>query len=166
MRNKNRSSSQLSRQLTDLTENCRDYDEMQKEILFLRDSYRRYDDEEQADLDELCAPVLALLNRLKKESAQKEQEDQIQLIKTAINTLSYTELEVVVKIFEVLEGTEGILVTGKIADGMGITRSVVVNALRKLESARIIESRSLGVKGTYIKVLNPLWGRELGKLRG
>ena len=37
---------------------------------------------------------------------------------------------------------------------MGITRSVIVNALRKLESGGIIESRSLGMKGTYIKVQN------------
>ena len=36
---------------------------------------------------------------------------------------------------------------------VGITRSVIVNALRKLESAGIIESKSLGMKGTYIKVL-------------
>ena len=40
-----------------------------------------------------------------------------------------------------------------IADRIGITRSVIVNALRKLESAGIIESRSLGMKGTYLKVL-------------
>ena len=30
---------------------------------------------------------------------------------------------------------------------------VIVNSLRKLESAGIIESKSLGMKGTYIKVL-------------
>lgn len=33
------------------------------------------------------------------------------------------------------------------ADRIEITRSVIVNALRKLESAGIIESRSLGRKG-------------------
>jgi len=47
-----------------------------------------------------------------------------------------------------------LLVASKIADEAGITRSVIVNALRKFESAGIIESRSLGMKGTYIKVLN------------
>ncbi len=31
---------------------------------------------------------------------------------------------------------------------------MIVNALRKLESAGVIESRSLGMKGTYLKVLN------------
>ena len=38
------------------------------------------------------------------------------------------------------------LVASKVADKVGITRSVIVNALRKFESAGIIESRSLGLK--------------------
>ena len=49
----------------------------------------------------------------------------------------------------------GQLTASVIADRIGITRSVIVNALRKLESAGIIESRSLGMKGTYLKVLIP-----------
>jgi transcriptional pleiotropic repressor len=40
---------------------------------------------------------------------------------------------------------------------------VIVNALRKLESAGIIESRSLGMKGTYLKVLNSRFKEELTK---
>jgi transcriptional pleiotropic repressor len=46
---------------------------------------------------------------------------------------------------------------------LGITRSVIVNALRKFESAGVIESRSLGMKGTYIKVLNPYLLEQLSK---
>ena len=53
------------------------------------------------------------------------------------------------------------MTASNIADKIGITRSVIVNALRKLESAGIIESRSLGMKGTYLKVLNPLFKDEL-----
>ena len=56
---------------------------------------------------------------------------------------------------------EGILVASKIADRVGITRSVIVNALRKFESAGVIESRSSGMKGTYIKVLNDAVFEEL-----
>lgn len=72
----------------------------------------------------------------------------------AVNTLSYSELEAMVRLFKELDGGQGILVTSKVADQMGITRSVIVNALSKLESAGTIETRSLGMKGTYIKVLN------------
>ncbi|MBO7631280.1 MAG: GTP-sensing pleiotropic transcriptional regulator CodY, partial [Lachnospiraceae bacterium] len=46
------------------------------------------------------------------------------------------------------------LVTSRVADKAHITRSVIVNALRKLESAGVIESRSSGMKGTFIRVLN------------
>ncbi|MCB6331473.1 GTP-sensing pleiotropic transcriptional regulator CodY, partial [Blautia faecis] len=48
-------------------------------------------------------------------------------------------------------------------DRFGITRSVIVNALRKLESAGVIESRSSGMKGTYIKVVNDLIFDELNR---
>ena len=64
-----------------------------------------------------------------------------------------------------LNGNQGLLVASKIADRVGITRSVIVNALRKLESAGVIESRSLGMKGTYIKVLNDRFLGELEKLK-
>ena len=53
----------------------------------------------------------------------------------------------------------------KIADRVGITRSVIVNALRKFESAGVIESRSSGMKGTYIKVLNEYVFTELEKIK-
>lgn len=65
--------------------------------------------------------------------------------------------------FEALDGEEGRLTASSIADEIGITRSVIVNALRKLESAGIIESRSLGMKGTYLKVLNQQFIKELEK---
>ena len=47
----------------------------------------------------------------------------------------------------------------------GCTRSVIVNALRKFESAGVIESRSSGMKGTYIKVLNDVVFDELKKMK-
>ena len=61
--------------------------------------------------------------------------------------------------------SEGILVASKIADRVGITRSVIVNALRKFESAGVIESRSSGMKGTYIKVVNDYVFTELERIK-
>src|SRR3954447_13216408 len=87
------------------------------------------------------------------------------VVQMAISSLSYSELEAIEHIFEELNGIEGLLVASKIADRVGITRSVIVNALRKLESAGVIESRSLGMKGTYIKVLNDKFLFELEKLK-
>lgn len=87
------------------------------------------------------------------------------VVQMAISSLSYSELEAVEHIFDELDGKEGLLVASKVADRVGITRSVIVNALRKLESAGVIESRSLGMKGTYIKVLNDKFLLELDRLK-
>jgi transcriptional pleiotropic repressor len=91
----------------------------------------------------------------------REKAEQIEIearskavVQVAVGSLSFSELEAVEHIFEQLEGSEGLLVASKIADRVGITRSVIVNAMRKLESAGVIETRSLGMKGTYIRVLN------------
>jgi transcriptional pleiotropic repressor len=83
------------------------------------------------------------------------------IVSVAVNSLSFSEMEAVEQIFEELEGREGLLVASKIADRAGITRSVIVNALRKLESAGVIETRSLGMKGTYIRILNSKLLQEL-----
>ena len=99
---------------------------------------------------------------------QDELEDEARkkaVVQLAIGTLSYSELEAVEHIFNELEGNEGLLVASKIADKVGITRSVIVNALRKFESAGVIESRSLGMKGTHIKILNEKLVEELKKIR-
>lgn len=87
------------------------------------------------------------------------------VVQLAIGTLSYSELEAVEHIFNELDGTEGLLVASKIADKVGITRSVIVNALRKFESAGVIESRSLGMKGTHIRILNEKLLDELKKIK-
>lgn len=87
------------------------------------------------------------------------------VVAVAVGSLSFSELEAVEHIFEELDGKEGLLVASKIADRVGITRSVIVNALRKLESAGVIETRSLGMKGTYIRILNHQLLQELKKIK-
>ena len=86
-------------------------------------------------------------------------------VKSAIGTLSISELEAIGYVFQELKGNEGVLVASKIADRVGITRSVIVNAIRKFESAGLIEARSSGMKGTYIKVLNDIVFDELQKIK-
>lgn len=104
-----------------------------------------------------------MLRSLNEESAEEIRK--LQIVKSAISTLSASELDAVQHIFEEMQGKEGILVASKVADRVGITRSVIVNALRKLESAGVIESRSSGMKGTYIKIQNDLIIDELNKLK-
>lgn len=106
---------------------------------------------------------LEMMRSVNEENAEEERK--VQIVKSAISTLSFSELEAIVHIFEELDGTEGILIASKIADRVGITRSVIVNALRKFESAGVIESRSSGMKGTYIKVINDVVFDELKKMK-
>ncbi|MEE1314382.1 MAG: GTP-sensing pleiotropic transcriptional regulator CodY [Faecalimonas sp.] len=116
-------------------------------------------------LSEYATTVVSLemLRSENEESAEEVRKEQV--VKSAISTLSISEVEAIVHIFDELEGDEGILVASKIADRVGITRSVIVNALRKFESAGVIESRSSGMKGTYIKVVNDYIFEELKELR-
>ena len=116
-------------------------------------------------LAEYGATVVGMeILREKSEEIEEEARSKA-VVQMAINSLSYSELEAIEHIFEELDGNEGLLVASKIADRVGITRSVIVNALRKLESAGVIESRSLGMKGTYIKVLNDKFLNALAEIK-
>ncbi|MFS5431615.1 GTP-sensing pleiotropic transcriptional regulator CodY [Streptococcus agalactiae] len=105
-------------------------------------------------LVEIASTVVGIqLLKLQTENLEENIRKQT-AVTMAINTLSYSEMKAVAAILGELDGLEGRLTASVIADRIGITRSVIVNALRKLESAGIIESRSLGMKGTYLKVIN------------
>lgn len=122
-----------------------------------------FSDEDLA-LAEYGATIVGLEIQRQKTVEEEEEQRQVSMVQMAIGTLSYSEVEAVQQIFSELEGEEGLLVASKIADRSGITRSVIVNALRKLESAGVIESRSLGMKGTRIKIINPKFKSELEKM--
>lgn len=106
---------------------------------------------------------LEMLRALSEENAELSRKTAV--VQGAFATLSSTELDAIVKVFDELGGMEGMLVASKVADRAGITRSVIVNALRKFESAGVIESRSSGMKGTYIKVINDAVYEELEEIR-
>ena len=129
-----------------------------------------YRQEQGYDIDDiiLCEYGTSVvgLEMMRAVNEESEEENRKQtVVKSAVNTLSYSEMEAIIHIFDELGGREGILVASKIADRVGITRSVIVNALRKFESAGVIESRSSGMKGTYIKVLNDAVYEEIEELK-
>ncbi len=106
---------------------------------------------------------LEMLRSLNEEATEEERKKEV--AKSSLQSLSVSEQEAIIAVFDELRGTEGVLVASKIADNVGITRSVVVNALHKLISAGLIESKSAGVKGTYIKVCNEFVYDEIEVLR-
>ncbi|ARU62449.1 GTP-sensing pleiotropic transcriptional regulator CodY [Tumebacillus avium] len=110
--------------------------------------------EEDIVLAEYSASLIGLeLVRLSSQKKVQEGRDR-SIVQMAVSSLSFSELEAVDHIFAELNGREGLLVASRIADRVGITRSVIVNALRKLESAGVVEARSLGMKGTHIRIMN------------
>lgn len=129
--------------------------------------YRKFDKFEQGFeiIAEYISTVLGILVSNNKNKENAEEERKLSIVKASISTLSYSELGAILSIFDELVGEEGLLIASKIADKAGITRSVIVNALRKFESAGVIESRSLGMKGTHIKVLNEYLLPEINKFK-
>ncbi len=105
---------------------------------------------------------LEMMRSVNEENAEENRK--LTIVHSAISTLSASESEAIYYVFEELSGMQGILVASKIADRVGITRSVIVNALRKFESAGVIETKSSGMKGTNIRVLNEFVFDEVKKL--
>lgn len=105
-------------------------------------------------LAEIGATLLGMLLRQEAYDQEDEETRNRELAEGAFESLSYSEVEAIQEILKNINNNESVVVASKIADRLGITRSVIVNALRKFESAGIIESRSLGMKGTFIRVKN------------
>lgn len=128
----------------------------------------KYEDDYEIDdiiLSEYGTTVVGLemMRSVHEENAEEARRQQI--VQSAVSTLSVTELEAILLVFDEMKGNECTLVASRIADKAGITRSVIVNALRKFESAGVIESRSSGMRGTNIKVVNDCVFRELEQIR-
>lgn len=84
------------------------------------------------------------------------------MVKSAADSLSVSEKDAMVCVFKEMDRKEGLLVASRVAAKYRITRSIIVNALKKLEGAGIIESRSQGMRGTYIRIINDAIFEELG----
>ena len=128
----------------------------------------RLGDEYDIDSIILCeyATTVVGLELLRAESEENAEESRKRSeVRAAAATLSAAEKEAVIRIFDELGGNEGILVASRIAENSHLARSVVVNALRKLESGGVVESRSSGMKGTFIRVRNEFVYEEVERLK-
>ncbi|NMA60430.1 MAG: GTP-sensing pleiotropic transcriptional regulator CodY [Firmicutes bacterium] len=119
--------------------------------------------EQDMDIANIAGVTLGMIISRVIYERQEDKAAETRAARSAINSLSYSEIVAMQKIFEELDGDEGLLVASRIADEAEITRSVIVNALRKLASANVIESRSLGMKGTYLRIINPEIRKEFEK---
>lgn len=112
-------------------------------------------DEQDLILVEYSATVVALEIVHSRQKNKEDEARQRALAHLATDSLSYSELQAAKHLLDAVKvSVDGIVVSSQIADEHGVTRSVIVNSIRKLESAGTLESRSLGMKGTYLRVLN------------
>ena len=99
-----------------------------------------YREDRQYDIDDIILSeyrtTVVGLQMMRSVNENAEETRKVQIVKSAISTLSFSELEAIIHIFDEMDGKEGILVASKIADRVGITRSVIVNALRKFGNCR------------------------------
>ncbi|NLB19443.1 MAG: GTP-sensing pleiotropic transcriptional regulator CodY, partial [Clostridium sp.] len=84
---------------------------------------KEYSDEDIV-LMEYSATIIGLEILRSKQLQSEENQRKNDVVDLAINTLSYSEKEAVNHIFKELNGPEGLLVASRIADKVGITRSV------------------------------------------
>lgn len=97
---------------------------------------------------------LEIMRAVQEESDQEEHKKKN--FSSALTTLTPLEQKAVTYVIHELGGEAGTLVTSKLAAKIGITRTVIVNALRKLESAGLIKTKSSGMKGTHIEIFNDI----------
>ena len=114
---------------------------------------QRLESDEAVLCESAAAMTCMVASRARNKSVTR---DQIYLTaaRTAVNVLSYSELNAIKELVKVMTDGECTLVVNELASKIFITRSVISNALRKLESAEIIRVKSMGVKGTYIRIIN------------
>ncbi len=136
--------------------------ERQGTLVFARSAHP-FDDEDLV-LAEYGATIVAL-EIVHARQQKKDEEGRLHaLAHLAVESLSFSELQAAKYLMDAVDtAQDGIVVSSQIADEHGVTRSVIVNSIRKLESAGTIESRSLGMKGTHIRVLNPYIEEEINR---
>lgn len=84
-----------------------------------------------------------------------EEKRRTNAIDAVFSSLSASERKAIGYVFKELDGQmEGTIIASRIAEQYGITRSIIVNAIQKLEGAGILIVRSKGMKGTHLIVCN------------
>ena len=112
--------------------------------------------EEEIVLAEYGAALVGLELQRNEQRALEIEKGRHMAVEIGMFTLSNSEKDAIEKILdEMKDEEEGTIVASKLAREYGLTNSVIVSALKKLESAGILEAKSLGMKGTHIKILNP-----------
>ncbi len=106
-------------------------------------------------LNEYAATIIGLAMQRSVSEERYEEHHKEEDVATALETLSKLEKKAILSVLDEMGNQkEKVIVTSKLADQVGITRSVLVNALKKCAGAGVLQTKSAGKKGTVVKITN------------
>ncbi|WP_026835621.1 transcriptional regulator [Eubacterium xylanophilum] len=120
-----------------------------------------YRKEEEYDIEDiiLCEYTTTVIGLEMQRSVMEEKSSESRMkqdVDSAVSILSPLEKKAIMNVLGEVDSGESTIVVSQVAKESGITRTVIINALKKMESAGLLETKSMGVKGTNIKVLNSI----------
>lgn len=122
-----------------------------------------FSDEELA-LAECVATIVGMEMIRSKDEEDRTKVQRRMAVNAALRKLSLSEQQGLRAIIKELNGRRGILIVGSIAEKTGLSKTTIVSVLRMLESAGLVETHSLGHKGTYVRILDEELIHEVEKL--
>lgn len=121
-------------------------------LLLIRYGYPFAEDEK--ILCEYTAAIISMeLLRREQERIRRESLE-IARAKLAVSSLTFSERMAGAAVLQMLDSDEGTVFLNMVANQIYATKSIVSGALKKLESAGVIRTKSQGVKGKYIRITN------------
>lgn len=93
--------------------------------------------------------------RIKQESFERARSQ------LAVNSLTFSELKASAAVVDMLPDKEGVVFLKEISKETYVTHSTVSSALKKLESAGVIRTKSQGVKGKYVHITSHYLEQEI-----
>ncbi len=129
--------------------------------------FSRYEDAfstEDVILGEYAAMILGIDIEKRQNRMIEKQIGQKAVAQLALAALSYAEIDAMQNVFKNISGDEALIVVGKTAERTDTNRTVILNGLKKLEGSGVIESKSLGMKGTHIRIINECLVSELERI--
>lgn len=124
----------------------------------------RYDSPFAADEEVLCehtATIISLELMRRDQERIKKKSFEIAQAHLAVCFLTFSELKAISAVMNMLPEKEGVIFLNVISKETYVTQSTVSGALKKMESAGVIQTRSQGVKGKYVNIINDYLYEEI-----
>lgn len=128
----------------------------------------RYGEPFDVDEEVLCEYTSAIVSlELVRAEQERIRRQSLKMARAqlAVDALSFSELVAASAALCALpkDSGEGTVMLNTVSGQTYVTHSTVSGALKKLETAGVIKTKSMGVKGKYIKVTNPYLVEEIAK---